>query len=308
MATRLKRPPINRARAKGSRTAEIVAFSRARHLLRHDPPWVFEDPYAVHFVSGQWKWILGSPLLDTLLSKTLMRKVLPITTQHLTRARFAEECLEEAVRNGTTQYVILGAGFDTFALRRPDLGLTIFEVDLAATVDLKRRRLAASPGLSYPETIHVIPFDFQTEDLQTRLVSAGFDPSRASFFNWMGVSYYLTRNAVLEALERMARIGGPGSEVVLDYLIAADCVPAEDRALFSSMMAVVERRGEPMIARFDPAEAGTILSLGGLWEVVSNESPAEHQRRYLAGRPDIPPVAPITWSLHMRRGTTASLP
>ena len=117
----------------------------------------------------------------------------------------------------------------------------------------------------------------------------------------MGVSYYLTESAILDNLARMAGIGGPGTEVVLDYLVAAECVPPGDRTLFDAMMAFVGKRGEPMISRFDPAEAGAVLNPRGLWEVVRNESPAEHRRRYLGGRNDIPPLAPITWSLHLRR-------
>ena len=127
------------------------------------------------------------------------------------------------------------------------------------------------------------------------------DTARATFFNWMGVSYYLTESAILDNLARLGEIGGPGAEVVLDYLIAAECVPPEDRALFDAMMAFVGKRGEPMISRFDPAQVVTVLNPCGLWDVVRNESPAEHRRRYLGERTDVPPLAPITWSLHLRK-------
>lgn len=297
--------PPNRARTRGSRTAELVAVSRARHLLRHGKPYVFEDPFAIHLVGGRWRRVLGSRVLDTLFSKVLVRKLMPITTQHLTRARFSEECLEEAARRGVTQYVILGSGFDSFALRRPDLDLMVFEVDLAATIDLKRERLAAA-GMVPSDSLRFVPVDFEKDDLRNELVIAGLDPARAVFFNWMGVSYYLTESAILDNLACMAGIGGPGTEVVLDYLVAEECVPPEDRALFSAMMAFVERRGEPMVSRFDPAEVATVLNPGGLWDVVRNESPAEHRRRYLGERADVPPLAPITWSLHLRRRASAA--
>ena len=292
--------PTNRARTRGSRTAELVAVSRARHLLRHGKPYVFEDPFAIHFVGDRWRRVIGSRVLDTLFSKVLVRRLMPITTQHLTRARFAEECLEEAVRRGVTQYVILGSGFDSFAFRRPDLDLTVFEVDLVATVDLKRERLSAA-GMVPPDALRFVPIDFEKDDLRTELAAAGLDSARAVFFNWMGVSYYLTATAILDNLARMAGTGGPGTEVVLDYLVADECVPPEDRALFSAMMAFVAKRGEPMISRFDPAEVATVLNPRGLWDVVRNESPAEHRRRYLGERTDVPPLAPITWSLHLRR-------
>ena len=225
---------------------------------------------------------------------------MPITTQHLTRARFAEDRLEEAARGGVTQYVILGSGFDTFAFRRPDLGLAVFEVDRAATIDLKRKRLADA-GMACPGSLRFVPVDFERDDLEAKLLAAGFDPARAAFFNWMGVTYYLTRDAIVDSLDRLAAVGAPGSEIVFDYLVADACVPPEDRALFAAMTAFVERRGEPMISRFDPAEAGAVLNPRGLWEVVRNESPAEHRRRYLGGRTDVPPLAPIAWSLHLRK-------
>ena len=297
----------NRARTRGSRTADLVAVSRARHLLKHDKPHVFEDPHAIHFVGDRWRRILGSRVLDALVSKVLVRKLLPITTQHLTRARFAEDCLEEAARNGVAQYVILGSGFDTFAFRRPDLGLRVFEVDLAATMDLKRERLAGA-NMTCPDSLRFVPFDFEKDDLRSELAAAGFDPAKPSFFNWMGVTYYLTGSAIVDNLDRLAEIGSPGSEVVFDYLIAAECVPPEDHALFAAMMAFVEKRGEPMISRFDPAEAGTVLNPRGRWDVVRNESPAEHRRRYLGGRTDVPPLAPITWSLHLRKSTSGGSP
>ena len=296
--------PVNRAR--GSRTAELVAVSRARHLLRHDPPYVFEDPCAIHLVGSRWRRVLESSLLDALFAKVLVRRLMPITTQHLTRARFAEDCLEEAAESGVTQYVILGSGFDTFAFRRPDLGLTVFEVDLAATIDLKRERLA-NAGMACPDALRFIPFDFEKDDLGAKLLAAGLDSGKSSFFNWMGVTYYLTRGAVLDNLDRLAAIGASGSEVVFDYLIADACVPPEDRALFAAMTAFVEKRGEPMISRFDPAEAGAVLNPRGIWEVVRNESPAEHRRRYLGERTDVPPLAPITWCLHLRQEETSSL-
>ena len=303
----MTKAPTNRARTRGSRTAELVAVSRARHLLRHSRPCVFEDPFAIHFVGNRWRRVIGSRLLDTLFSKVLVRKLMPITTQHLTRARFAEECLEDAVRRGVTQYVILGSGFDTFAFRRPDLGLTVFEVDLDATMDLKRERLAQA-DMACPDSLRFVPFDFEKGDLRASLVAAGLDPAKATFFNWMGVTYYLTGKAILDNLARLAAIGGPGTEVVFDYLIAQECAPREDRALFAAMMAFVGKRGEPMISRFDPAEAANVLNPDGLWEVVRNESPAEHRRRYLGERTDVPPLAPITWSIHLRKRAFGASP
>ena len=122
----------NLARTRGSRTAELVAASRARHLVRHAPPWVVEDRFAIHF-AGRWRTVIQSNLLDWVFSRIVLRPLMPVTMQQLTRARFAEDRILEAARRGVSQLVILGSGFDTFALRYPDLPVTVFEVDLAAT-------------------------------------------------------------------------------------------------------------------------------------------------------------------------------
>lgn len=251
-------------------------------------------------MGDRWRQIISSRLLDWVLAKIVVKKLVPISIQQLTRARFAEEALEEAARNGVTQYVILGSGFDSFAFRRPDLDLTVFEVDQAAMIRLKRERLAAA-NLKLPGRLNLVPFDFERGGLRNALTAAGFDPGSPSFFNWMGVTYYLTRDSILDNLDRLAEIASPGSEIVFDYLIADECVPPEDRDLFARMMAFVEKRGEPMISRFDPARAGTDLNPRNFWEIVRNDSPADHHRKYLEGRPDLPPLAPITWCLHLRR-------
>lgn len=293
-------PTEDHDRTGASRTAELAAVSRARHLLRHPKPHVFDDPFAIHMLGKRWRRIVTSPLLDWVLAKIVLNKLVPISIQHLTRARFAEESLGAAVRNGVTQYVILGSGFDSFAFRRPDLDLAVFEVDRAAMIRLKSERLAAA-NLEIPARLHLVPFDFERGDLRNALTAAGFDPGARTFFNWMGVTYYLTRASILDNLDRLAEIASPGSELVFDYLIAAESVPPEDRDLFARMMAFVEKRGEPMISRFDPVRVGAILNPCNLWEMVGNESPADHHRKYLEGRTDLPPLAPITWCLHLRR-------
>ena len=197
-----------------SRTAELAAVSRARHLLRHPKPHIFEDPFAIHLLGKRWRRIVTSRLLDWVLSKIVMNKLVPISIQQLTRARFAEETLEAAARNGVTQYVILGAGFDSFAFRRPDLDLTVFEVDRAAMIRLKTERLAAA-NLEIPARLHLVPFDFERGDLRDALTAAGFDLGARSFFNWMGVTYYLTRASILDNLDRLAEIASSGSETRL---------------------------------------------------------------------------------------------
>ena len=128
---------------------------------------------------------------DAFVSKIVLRRLMPITTQPLTRARFTEDCLLAAIEDGVGQYVILGSGYDTFALRHPRLDVTIYEIDLASTIALKRERAGAA-GLALPDSLRLIPIDFEKDDLADRLIAHGFAPEKRSFFNWLGVTYYLS--------------------------------------------------------------------------------------------------------------------
>ena len=291
-----RRPP-----GRPSRTAEIVAVSRARHLLRHRPPHVFNDPFAQVFLGGVWRTILGSRILDLIFSRVVLRRLMPITTQHLVRARFSESMLERAIEAGVRQYVILGAGFDTFALRRPDPAIQVFEVELAATIERKRARLHGA-GINTDRAQWVfVPFDFERDDLGSALTNSGYDRTKPAFFSWMGVTYYLTPPAIIDTVRRLAVVAAPGSELVFDYLVSECCVLERDRQLFESMMRFVSRRGEPMIARFDPALAPHTFNPDGSWRIVGHESPERQSELYLGQRRDLPPLAPITWFLHLRR-------
>jgi len=293
-----KRP--GQVQTHGSRTAELVAVSRARHLLRHKPPYIFNDPYAFRFLSKRWQRILGSRLRDALFSRVLLRRLMPITTQPLTRARFTEDCLLAAIENGVDQYVILGSGYDTFALRHPRHDVSIYEIDLASTIALKRERARAA-GLELPDSLRLIPIDFEKDDLADRLTAHGFEPGRRSFFNWLGVTYYLSRDAIQDTLDKVSGITCPGSEIVFDYLAEANSIPEDERTLAVRMKNYVGKLGEPMITSFDPARTETDFNIHGHWEVVRNDSPADQHRRYVEGRSDVYALPPLFWCLHLRR-------
>ena len=284
----------------GSRTAELVAVSRARHLLRHRPPYIFHDPFAFRFLSKRWQRILGSRLRDAFVSKIVLRRLMPITTQPLTRARFTEDCLLTAIEDGVGQYVILGSGYDTFALRHPRLDVTIYEIDLASTIALKRERAGAA-GLALPDSLKLIPIDFEKDDLADRLTAHGFDPSKRSFFNWLGVTYYLSRDAIQDTLNQVAGITCPGSQIVFDYLADTDSIPEDERSLALRMKNYVGKLGEPMITSFDPARVEAEFNAGGIWDVVRNDSPADQQKRYVEERGDVYALPPLFWCLHLSR-------
>ncbi len=297
---RAGRRPKTLAPLRGSRTAAAVAAVRALHFRRHPPPWIVEDRLAIHFAGKRWRRIIESNPLEWMYSRVVLRGLMPITMQPLVRARFAEDRIVLAAGRRVSQLVLLGSGFETFAFRRPDLPLTVFEADLEATQVLKQERMAAA-GIARPPRLRFVPLDFERDSLGERLASSGFDRGKPTFFTWMGVTCYLTAGAIARTLDELAEIAAPGSELAFDYLIAGDRLASEDRVLLRRMQRFVARLGEPMLSAFDPAAVLRELALEEDWELVQHDSPADQTARYLAGRSDLPPLAPLFGCLHLRR-------
>lgn len=292
--------PENLARVRGSRTAELVAAARAGHYERAERPLIVEDPYAIHLAGDRWQRVIGSSWRHWLITKVLLRKVIPTTTYVLIRARFTDDRVLAAVERGIRQLVILGAGFDTFALRYPNLGVQVFEVDLPASAALKRERLAAA-AIAVPDHLHFVNVDFERDDLGERLTAAGFDSGEPAFFSWMGVTFYLAREAVTGTLRGVGAMAARGSELAFDYMNSRECVPENELALFDSLLGFVKKHGEPMITHFDPAAVVEQMGLGVGWEVLEHDFPANDPKRYLGERTDVPRVAPLFRLLHLRR-------
>jgi methyltransferase (TIGR00027 family) len=200
----------------------------------------------------------------------------------LGRSRYAEDRLEAAVKDGATQYVLLGAGLDSFAVRRIDLlpSLAVFELDHQLTQASKRETLARL-GLEVPSNVTFVPFDFERESIPEALSRSRFSRQERSFLSWLGTTYYLTKEAVLGTLGGFASFAARGSEIVFDYT---------DPTIFSSkgarhLLGFTARRGEPMLSGLDPhALADEIRDLGLL--LVENLSPEEQRARYFANRQD----------------------
>ena len=178
-----------------SLTAWRVALERAAHQI-FDRPRVLEDPVALAIVGERGvAEIRGAALRYGLPPSRYLRAFL------VARSRVAEEALAAALSCGVRQYVVLGAGLDTFAYRNPypTSALKVFEVDHPATQEWKRRQLAAA-GLAIPESLTFVPVDFESEALAARLSSAGFRAGEPAFFSWLGVTMYLTRTPVLDTI------------------------------------------------------------------------------------------------------------
>jgi methyltransferase (TIGR00027 family) len=169
------------------------------------------------------------------------------------RSRYTEDALKEAVARGIDQYVIIGAGFDSFICRRPAwaAGVTIIEVDHPSTQRLKRERLAAC-GVTLPSFIEFVEADLSIESLEAALARSSFQADRLTFFSWLGVTMYLTREANLTALRSIATCAPAGSELVFTYVDEALLGPeqASDEA-FRRLMTDVSAAGEAFLSGFD---------------------------------------------------------
>jgi methyltransferase (TIGR00027 family) len=209
------------------------------------------------------------------------------TTNVLSRARYTEDALEKAVRQGVKQYVILGAGMDTFSFRRPEMMdcLEVFEVDHPATQSFKLLRLAEL-GWEHPAKLHFIPIDFTKENLVTALTrSSAYNPNVKSFFSWLGVTMYLTREEVFSTLHSITDIAPEGSIVVFDYFDSDAFLPEKLSPVMQKKQEVFQKLGEKITTGFDPSTlAKDIASLG--LRLHENLSPEDIEKRYFQGRKD----------------------
>ncbi|MBR0753711.1 class I SAM-dependent methyltransferase [Bradyrhizobium jicamae] len=227
-----------------SRTALGAAGYRAAHQ-QFEGGKVFSDPLARVILGDDADAIIASLSADP--TQRGMRIFMAA------RSRFAEDCLGGAVSRGVRQAVVLGAGFDTFALRNPfsDLGLRVFEVDHPATQAWKRRRLS-EVGLVVPASLTFAAVDFESDDLGQGLRDAGFEADRPAFFMWLGVVPYLERTAIAATLRYIA--GVPKSEVVFDYSEPLENYPPERRDAVVALAARTAEIGEPWLSHFNPDE------------------------------------------------------
>ncbi len=286
---------VNRA----SITALITAYCRAYHAT-HDSPKIFDDFLADQLftpeehtafdqnLAGLLRVIqperaAAQPDLATALAVVMQTHNGPIT---LSRSRYTEDRLAEQIDRGVRQYVLLGAGLDTFAFRHADWldRLAVFAVDQSATLAMAQQRLARL-GRPYPPQLHFVPVDFLTERLSVVLRATAYDPQAQTYFSWLGVTYYLTREAIFDTLRAVAEIAPKGSSMVFDYMTADAFVPGRAARRIQLMQAIAAQVGEPMQTGFDSATLAADLAQVGL-RLEEDLNPAEIEARYFQGRTD----------------------
>lgn len=262
--------------AKPSRTALRVAMRRAAHQIYDAQPLVFEDPFAVS--------ILGDTYAEE-VRRTPTRPDRPFSVSLraflVARSRYAEDNLAHAVERGVTQYVLLGAGLDTFAHRNAYPGLKVFEVDHPATQQWKRELIEAG-GIAAPDRLTYVPVDFERESLPQQLAASGFDIAAPSFFAWLGVVPYLTAEAFRATLGFIAA-QPPGSGVVMDYSQPRHVLPLLEQLAHDSLASRVALAGEPFQLFFTPQEMAAELTA---FQLIEDLDTGAINRRYFAGRSD----------------------
>lgn len=258
-----------------SHTALRVALRRAAHQL-YDSPVVFSDPIAVPLLGARHREELERTRFHLAKPFSIgMRAFL------VARSRFAEDNLALAVAAGVKQYVLLGAGLDTFAYRNLFPDLHVFEVDHPATQAWKHELLQES-AITIPESLTYVPVDFEKQSLAVELERDGFDMQAPAFFAWLGVVPYLTLEAFRSTVSFLSK-RPHGSGLVLDYGQPRHVLPLREQQGRDSLAARVQQAGEPFQLFFTPEEIAAELAAYSRIEDIGSE---EIQARYFPERSD----------------------
>jgi methyltransferase (TIGR00027 family) len=275
------------------------AFCRAYHS-NHDNPKIFNDYLAPSFFTKEeyefriQRLIQGMQTLYPERVTTFPNQdaalewfiqIFSATSMIVSRSRYTEDNLGQAVKRGVRQYVILGAGMDTFAYRRTDVEdqVQVFEIDHLATQAYKRRRIAEL-GWKDSSNLHFIPVDFTKDNLESALSQcSSYNPKALTFFSWLGVIYYLPYDAAFATLRTISHIAPVGSSIVFDYFDTAARDNQSTKAQIGRQIG--KQAGEQLQTFLDPSTLASDIAGLGL-RLHENLSPSEIERRYFQGRTD----------------------
>lgn len=265
--------------SKPSRTSDIPAIMRALHQTRDGEPKILADPVASKLIDLN---ALDPDWIGTILNH-------PFAPQwragFAIRSRYTEDCLAEAVAGGVRQYLILGAGLDTFCYRQPAWAraIHIFEIDHPAT-QTSKRELLAKIDVAPPPNLTFTAIDFETTPLREALRATIFEFDKKTFCSWLGVAQYLTGEAIRATLNFV--LSAPaGSEIVLSFVLPQSALSGLEADAMMTAAARSAEAGEPWISRFHPGEIELLLRRMGFSKVV-HLSPEEAHERYLRDRTD----------------------
>ena len=259
-------------------TAVRVALWRALHVQMDSPPHVLEDEIGLRLAAPDEGW-RRRPDMDPRATSAFRASI-------VARARFIEDLVVERAGHGVGQYVILGAGLDTFAQRRPEIAsrLCVFEIDKPGPQAWKRQRLIEL-GFGVPEWLRLVPVDFEAgEAWWQRLAAAGFDARQSAVVASTGVSMYLTKDAIAAMLRQVAALAR-GSTLAMTFLLPLELADPEVRPGLQLAEKGARASGTPFISFFTPTEMLTLAREAGFAE-VEHVSAATLAQRYFAARTD----------------------
>ena len=259
-------------------SAVRVALWRALHVEVDRSPHVIADTIGLALAAPDDNW-RDRPDMDPQGTAGFRAGI-------VARARFVDDLVAEQTALGVTQYLILGAGLDSFAQRKPEIAslLQVFEIDQPETQVWKRQRLI-DLGFGIPGWLRLVPVDFEAgDDWWDRLAVAGFDASRPAVVACTGVTMYLTRDAVAATLRRLATLG-PGSTLAMTFLVPAELTQGKERQQHKEVQKNARASGTPFLSFFTPADMLAMARDAG-FASVAHVSAADLAQRYFAGRTD----------------------
>jgi methyltransferase (TIGR00027 family) len=259
-------------------TAVRTALWRAMHVLVDPPPHVMDDVLGLRLAAPDDDWRARGDMDPGWTA--------PFRAGMVARGRFVEDLVAEQVAAGVDQYVLLGAGLDTFVLRQPELAtrLDVYEIDQPDPQEWKRARLAAL-GSTVPDRLHFVPVDFESgASWWDELLAAGFDDARRAVVASTGVSMYLTEDATIATLRQVAQLP-PGSTLAMTFLLPTELLAEADRPAFEAAQAGARQSGTPFISLYAP-DAMVALARDAGFARVEHVSADDLARRYFSGRVD----------------------
>ena len=259
---------------KASQTAIVTAAIRASHQI-YDSPLILIDSYSKYFLNSLWRTVIHSKWLYRFITNVLLKSVLPIRSQVLIRARYCEDIF--FANKYLKQCVILGSGYDTLAMRIKSKTVTFYELDKKEILE-RKNAIITKNGLSAKAIF--VNYDFQDDHMAQSLVQAGFKPDETSLFTWLGVTYYLTEDAIVKTLTSLHQIMSQDSRLLLDYGIDDKLLDDQTRSDVTAMKKFVAARGEPMTSFFNPKDFEKIIKSIG-FAIDEELTDSDMKRRYL---------------------------
>nr|WP_068890833.1 class I SAM-dependent methyltransferase [Pedobacter panaciterrae] len=267
----------NKKAAEPDNTAVRTALWRALHLQVDSKPHILEDEVGLKLIAPNSDW-QQRPDMHPEFTKRLRASI-------LARARFIEDLIIEQSKQGIGQYVILGAGLDTFAQRRSDIAskLQIYEIDQSDTQTWKQRRLTEL-GFGTPEWLHFVSVNFETSSWWEQLLKAGFDISKPAFIACTGVTLYLTKDAIVDTLKQIASLAS-GSKLAITFYLPIELMDEEDKPLQQIANKGARESGTPFVSFFTPNEILELANNAGLKEAKTT-STKDLEQYYFNDRTD----------------------